>query len=254
MLSIDAVLKLMISVFRENFASLFLISLLGMAPLIISEYALFGVSPLIDLSMSSALAHLVSAGVEIISFTLVDILLVYAVLHALSGYAVDAKLSIAWGARRMFLAFGIGIVLNAPGFIPTDFLEPYNELLWFAGMAVWFYILIIFFVALPALIVEESSFIGCLRRSAYLTKDHRWRVFALSLIIAVVSVALELITELVAGSLLSAISLGFAQGLMEGLSNTLFACLSATLTIVLYRELRIVKDEGVSETIAAVFD
>ena len=89
-----------------------------------------------------------------------------------------------------------------------------------------------------------------MRRSSQLTKGHRWKVFGLILLVAVlVSVVVGMINlgfELMAGPILALIS-----GLVL---NGIWGAFYAISVVVTYHDLRAAKEGTSTEQIAAVFD
>lgn len=116
-------------------------------------------------------------------------------------------------------------------------------------------------VATPALVEEREGIFAAMRRSAYLTKGARWKVFALLL----VAVVLTWIVSGVFGAIMVAMSLGGsliinpAGGLPMGwlaltaLLSTINTTFWATLLTSLYVELRAWKDGPEAESLAEVF-
>lgn len=113
-------------------------------------------------------------------------------------------------------------------------------------------VMVMFFVAIPAAVVERNGVGAAMTRSRELTKGHRWSIFAL---FVVMMLALTLVSGLV----------GFATGVGKGqigdaglwinqIVSMFIAGIWATITAVAYHDLRILKDGGDTETIARAFD
>jgi hypothetical protein len=103
-------------------------------------------------------------------------------------------------------------------------------------------------VGVPACVVERRGPWESLRRSRELTKGYRWKVFALALLLPVVSVVASPIE-----SVLTALA-----GPIAGLTGQLIwtgiaAAFSAIVISVTYYDLRVIKEGVDIERIAAVF-
>jgi hypothetical protein len=105
------------------------------------------------------------------------------------------------------------------------------------------------FVAVPACVVERRGPWTSLRRSRELTKGYRWKLFALALLLLVGNF----------GSSLVASGLGALAGPIVGLGGQLiwigiWAAFSATVITVTYYDLRVIKEGVDIDQITAVFD
>ena len=110
-------------------------------------------------------------------------------------------------------------------------------------------LMLMWYVALPACVVEQIGPVESLRRSAALTKGHRWKILGLVLLVAIVGgVVLGVIGAVAA--MFGHIGLALVQYLVQ----VLVSVYSAILVIVLYRDLRAAKEGLGTEQIAAVFD
>jgi hypothetical protein len=110
-------------------------------------------------------------------------------------------------------------------------------------------LLTMWFVAIPACVVEQTGPWKSLRRSAALTKGNRWKVFGIMLLLFIVTV--------VAGALMGALTVaaGTTIGLLANLLwSALIGAFSAILGVVTYHDLRVAKEGVDTDQIAAVFD
>lgn len=106
------------------------------------------------------------------------------------------------------------------------------------------------YVTIPVCVVERLGPFKSMERSAWLTKGHRWKVFGIALmpaligavVIAVISVALWPLTE----------SLALAIG--RFLCEAFLVAYQAILAVVTYHDLRVAKEGVDIDRIAAVFD
>lgn len=111
------------------------------------------------------------------------------------------------------------------------------------------FLLVMWYVAAPALIVERVGIFGSLGRSAELTKGARWKILGVVAIIYGISFVVGLILESVA------LFLGPMAGVLIGaLVDALFLAFGAVTAAVVYQELRVAKEGiGISD-MANVFN
>jgi hypothetical protein len=107
----------------------------------------------------------------------------------------------------------------------------------------------IWLASLPACLAERLGCWTSLRRSQELTKGHRWKVFALTLLIfagSLGSVFVEPWLFAVAGLI--------AGSAVKLIWNGLWIAFSAVLLVVAYHDLRVAKEGTDIERVAVVFD
>jgi len=110
-------------------------------------------------------------------------------------------------------------------------------------------LMLMWYVALPACVVEGLGPVGSLMRSAELTKGHRWQILGLIIVVAIVGgiiVGIAGATGVTLG--------GVAVAIIQYLVQSIVGVYGAVLIVVLYRDLRVAKDGIGTEQIAAVFD
>ena len=111
-------------------------------------------------------------------------------------------------------------------------------------------LLTMWFVATPVCVVENLGPIKSMRRSSQLSKGHRWKIFGLILLVAVLGSVIiggiNISLEALAGPILSLIG-----GL---LLNGVWGAFNAIAVVVTYHDLRVAKEGTNIEQIAAVFD
>jgi hypothetical protein len=106
------------------------------------------------------------------------------------------------------------------------------------------------FVTLPACVVEKLAPVASLKRSAALTKGHRWRIFGLYFLMAIVLGILGQIVGALAGLLL-----GVVVGPLVAFAwQALASAYQSIVVAVAYHDLRVLKDGLDIDQIAAVFD
>ena len=109
----------------------------------------------------------------------------------------------------------------------------------------------ILWVAIPATVVERPGVLRSLRRSAQLTKGSRWRVFGIIVILFVITIVVSAIEGLLAGAATESQIVG---SVLSWIVIAFFSALYAVVSAVSYHDLRIAKEGGDAEQIAAVFD
>jgi len=110
-------------------------------------------------------------------------------------------------------------------------------------------LMLMWYVALPACVVERIGPVESLGRSAALTKGHRWKILGLILLVAIVGGVIGGVIGAVA-----VISGHIGLAIVQYLVQVFVSLYSAILVIVLYRDLRVAKEGIDTEQIAAVFD
>ena len=140
------------------------------------------------------------------------------------------------------------------------------SILVFIGLAIGFMLLIVpgiilamrWAVAVPACVVENLGPISSLRRSAELTKGHRWKIFGMTVLILVLFIIALVIVGALVGTGVVVVPQGVGRGLLAAI---LFVIISGIVTAyfnviaaMIYHDLRTVKEGVNTEEIAAVFD
>ena len=114
----------------------------------------------------------------------------------------------------------------------------------------FFILLTMWWVATPACVVERTGPWTSLKRSAALTKGHRWKVFGTLLLLFVVNVVVSQILEVVLILVKSDILSIFARLIWAAL----YGAYNAIAVVMTYHDLRVAKEGIDIEQIASVFD
>ncbi len=124
-----------------------------------------------------------------------------------------------------------------------------------------FIVLVMFWVAIPTAVVERPGVIASLKRSAALTKGHRWRIFGIYMVILLIaSVASSMAqTPLMIGAATSGAGVAspgimITSNILALLVNAFFMALGAVASAVAYHDLRAVKEGFDIDQFATVFD
>jgi hypothetical protein len=114
--------------------------------------------------------------------------------------------------------------------------------------AVFIYIVILFWVFIPAIVVERAGPVDCFKRSLALTKGRRWAILGVLALVFVANFAVSLLTRLLANIA------PMASGLIDVLAMLFFMALSAVLAAVGYYFLRAEKEGVAIDDVVTVFD
>jgi hypothetical protein len=126
---------------------------------------------------------------------------------------------------------------------------------------------VMFWVAVPAAVVERSGVMDSMKRSLELTKSFRWQIFFVMLIWLVISFVVQFVVAAIIGLSMggammgdptanSAMAVGMATGpsFVALIINMLLGGISASILAVGYHDLRIAKEGVDSAEIARTFD
>jgi hypothetical protein len=108
----------------------------------------------------------------------------------------------------------------------------------------------IYAVAVPVCVVESLGPRASMTRSAFLTKDNRWRIFGIFLLVVVA----DLVVGWIIGHIAEAAGGIYLGQIGAFLSQGIFGAANAVVVGVLYYQLRVAREGADIEKIAAVFD
>lgn len=164
--------------------------------------------------------------------------ILYGAFQDMRGRGVDMGASLKWALSRFLPLFGLSI-LAALGVM--------------AGMIALvipgIMLMVMWFVAVPACVVEKTGPVESLSRSSELTKGNRWPVFGVILIVGIVLAIIGQIIQvasIAAGPVVFLIAVGIWQGISQAFN--------AVFVAVTYHDLRVAKEGVDVERIASVFD
>ncbi|HWP26335.1 MAG TPA: hypothetical protein VNL39_08340 [Xanthobacteraceae bacterium] len=224
------------AIYSRNFLPFSLVALISSLPPLLLGARAGDPTPMMAQSMLSGLVIVLLS----VAFALLSqAILVYAAFQDMRGRAVNLSESINVALVRFLPILGLAII-NAFGI----------------GIGLMLFIipglilLTMWFVGVPACMVEQLGPWQSLKRSSQLTKGHRWKLFGAILLVylaaAIISQVITLVFTAVAG---------FFIGLVATLAwNTVWGAFFATFVVVTYYELRSAKEGVDVEQIAAVFD
>jgi hypothetical protein len=115
--------------------------------------------------------------------------------------------------------------------------------------------MVMFWVFVPAIVVENSGIIACFGRSSALTKGRRWSIFGMFALIFVVLFGAELIlmSQVRPEDIMAVARSGWTIWVMSAIS-VIITAYAAVMTSVGYYYLRAEKEGVVIEDIVKVFD
>jgi hypothetical protein len=105
------------------------------------------------------------------------------------------------------------------------------------------------FVALPACIGEQGGIMDSLKRSAALSKGHRWKILGLGLVMAVMGLIPTMIVQQIAFRLGGSTGFSIAEYLLQ----VVFVPFNATISVTVYQALRTAKEGPATGTLSEVF-
>ena len=231
-------------VLGRHFIQFLLVTIVPIAPLAyvmaIEVAALVGVKHP-DSAVAVRIGLLVIAAVAFWGLTMMiaQAVVLYGTFQDMRGKPMRFGEAIAKGLARFFpiiglaictmLAVGVGFVLLIiPGIM-------------FAMM---------FYVALPACVVERVGPIASMKRSAALTKGHRWKLFGIAILIGLLSA----IGSAVVATILTIVGGPTVMLVGRFLWQAIMGAFGAVVVAVIYHDLRTAREGIDVERMAAVFD
>jgi hypothetical protein len=189
-----------------------------------------------------------------------------AILHAafqdMGGRPVSMVDSIRVAMRRFFPVIGVAIVvILVLLLLAAVWGGASSALIWFTGWSVVaaavsaaalpviaaFFLATMWFVAMPACVVERTGPFASLGRSRRLTKGCRWPIFGIFLATMIAEVIVATLTQQAVALPGGAIVVLVVRVIWYGVRNTV----NATVAAAAYRELRLAKE---GDQVATVFE
>ena len=163
---------------------------------------------------------------------------VYGAFQDMRGRPASVTDSLKIGLYRFLPVIGLAILMS----LGTAF----GALLLIIPGVILF---VMWYVAMPACVVERLGPFDSMARSSELTKGHRWKIFGLVLLLCLGVVVSEVLDEALSTMASAALTL-IGTLLWNGVRGAFYAIAA----VVTYHDLRVAK-EGINiEQIAAVFD
>ena len=233
------------SVLGRNFGKFFLLAVLFTIPA--QLYSQFVAQP--AMASGGFNIHIIlSILVGLLMNGILTVSLVYGTVRDLQGRPADFAALLTRGLQQVgpailviivaAIVIAVGLVLLVvPGII--------------AAVVLW--------VTLPAAVIERPGVMASLSRSAALTKGHRWEIFGILVVLVVAQVALGFLIGLIFGGILLPGGGGGMGSLwilfiISTLFQAVITAISAVMPAVGYFRLKVEKEGGDIQQIAAVFD
>lgn len=131
---------------------------------------------------------------------------------------------------------------------------------WIVFIIPGIFLYVIFWVAVPAAVVERTGVIDSMKRSLELTKGNRWKVFFVLVLWIVISFIIQVIVAFAVGvpmmpaDQMAAPQISTAGAWIADIVNMLLAGIGASILAVGYHDLRVAKEGIGSDEIARTFD
>ena len=190
-----------------------------------------------DQAMSPSRGWMALTLLWVVLYFLLFATLTHGTICDLRGTPARIGQSVDWAFGRLFPVIGVTIVASICAVLGLV-----------ALVVPGLFLITVWWVAVPAAVVERTGVFASLGRSYALTRGHRWQVFGVIMIIYTAQTFFERLT----GGLLEwapyfSIFAGFAV-------TVAFTAYSAVVTAVCYHDLRVVKEGVGIDDIAKVFD
>jgi hypothetical protein len=163
----------------------------------------------------------------------------HAAFQSMRGRPVSLGESVAGGLSRFLPLVGVMILFTLGATLGFLLLIVPGVIL----MVMWY-------VAVPACVLEKTGPVRSLGRSRELTKGYRWKVFGLILLVYVLSILGNAFGALLANTAAGMWGAAIAQLIWQGIA----AGFGSVLIAVVYYYLRVAKEGVDVDQIAAVFD
>jgi hypothetical protein len=232
-------------VLGRNFGKFFLLAVLFTIPS--QLYSQYIAQPSMVASGGFNVHFVISILVGLLMGGILTVSLVYGTVRDLQGRPADFAALLARGLQQVGPALAViivttiifivgGILLIVPGII--------------AYVILW--------VTLPVAVIERPGVTASLSRSAELTKGHRWEIFGILVVLVVAQIVLVFLIGLIFGGILMAAGGGGGGSLILFIISTLFTAVLTAIGSVMpavgYYRLKVEKEGGDIQQIAAVFD
>ncbi|MCF2903856.1 hypothetical protein L0666_02555 [Octadecabacter sp. CECT 8868] len=244
-LGVGDIISSSFSIMFGNFFKVFILGFIGAFLGFIVNFLFlgFGAATGTDLtgSTASVLPTIISIVINMVVYGLVTALLIQ--------LAYDAKLGRSSSIGEYFSS-------ALPAIVPIVVLSVAIGILSMAGAialiigALWVYA--VFYVMAPVAVIERGGF-GSMGRSAELTKEYRWPIVGLFILVGVVSIALTFVAGFVV-AILASIGGPIFAGIGLAMINGLSYAFGGIVVALVYARLREIKEGVDVDQIASVFD
>ena len=236
---VGSVLGKSFSIFFRNIVAFGLVSVIVYIPLF--ALGIFGGEDP-SLQVVSLILHF------LLSFVITGTL-VYGSIMDLRGQRAGIGACLSRGLASVFPVIGVAIIVALGTGLASILLIIPGIIL----MVMWY-------VAIPATVIERPGVFAALSRSSQLTKGHRWSVFGIFFIVMVIIYGVSFLVTIAFGVSIVAMDPMATEGpgitfvIVNILLQALTSAFMAVTSAVIYHDLRIEKDGIDVEQIARVFD
>src|SRR5580693_1005392 len=232
--SVGRVLNRTFSVLSRNLLPFCVVTAVANLPILLLFH------PTVGTRMSGRAAFMFFVGIilAIVLSALAEAVVLFGAFEDMRGRRVDLIASMKVGLSRFLPVLGVAISVGLLSGLSAI-------LLLFPA----FIVMTMLFVAMPACIVEQLGPINSLKRSAQLTKGHRWKIFGLWLLVLVIAGVVNLIPK--AAGIFGGASVGLV---LELVWAALTGAFNAVMVVVTFHDLRVAKEGVDTDQIASVFD
>ncbi|MEO9515869.1 MAG: hypothetical protein ABJH45_13820 [Paracoccaceae bacterium] len=247
-LGVGAIISDSFSILFGNFFKVFLLGFLGAFLGFIINALLLGVDVAAGSDPAAGIepTTLIISGLASIAINMVVYGLVTALLVQVS---YDSKLGRTNSFGAYFSSALPAIVPIAVLSIAIAFLSMIGAIALIIG-ALWVYA--VFYVTAPVVVIERGGF-GSMSRSAALTKEYRWPIVGLFILVLILTFVLQWIAVFLVG-ILTAIGGATVLGIGMSMINGLAYAFGGIVVALVYARLREIKEGVDVDKIAAVFE
>lgn len=220
----------------KNFGPFVVIALILAVPQVIVALALpVGSDPLEPNRVNQLANNIVNS----LTQQLLAAAIVFGAVEHLRGRKVEIGRCLSVGLNRMFPVLGVAILMGLGVALGLALLIVPGLIL----MCVWY-------VAIPAAVIERPGVFGAFSRSSELTRGHRWTIFGIYLVFFLVGMGVGVF---LVGSMMATQS-AIVTVIVTVVIGMLVSIWAGAAQAVAYHDLR-VKKEGIgTDEIAAVFE
>ena len=226
--------------FKGNFGKFLLLTLITTAPSLALK--IVSAPMIIGVKAGSSTAITTAAVVGLVGFLLQIVAqgaCLYGSYHAMRGDNFTVQQSLGAAFRRLFPIIGVAMLGGALGMLGLMVLVVPGLIA--AAM---------FYVSIPACMIENLGVTASLGRSRALTAGYRWQIFGLF----VIFILLAMIVGGLVGFLGVAVKLIVGAVVAQFFVNAVITAFGAVLVAVVYHDLRVAKEGVDIEKLTNVFD
>jgi uncharacterized membrane protein len=239
---VGAVLSQTASLFGRRFGLFLLLGLVTLSPLLVVTLVLLPApgappNPAAVLRVSA-----VTVPLTLILNVICQATILFGAVQVMRGLPFGFGQSMGVALRRFVPVVIVGIVVSVLSVLAT-------VLLIVPGIIVF----CMLYVAVPVCVVERGGIFECLGRSSQLTKGHRWAIFGILVLVAIVNSVGNGILNILGSRLGLGADVHLIVAIVQFVWQAAVTSFSGVLAAVIYHDLRVDKEGVDTEKIAAVF-